>query len=260
MKLGYLAHPRVIRFGLSHSDTDLGSHGKSIERIPAAAQADKVGTAVNRPPVIVLHPSLRAVVADREAIEHDLADAQRANVAQVFFQHQAIGGQFVRIKLLEESVNLICRRNNGLTLPRGTKRPFQSHGAALQHAFRRPSRITGAESRVARQRHLAHLLGESAGPTLRPLRVAADELVGDGLCLHERMWDDAAIKVLRATDAESFGLFFKEHVVRHEEERVGIGARSVVASPEVISLEFGEEPSVCVQQDLLIAAKPAAQA
>jgi len=43
------------------------------------------------------------------------------------------------------------------------------------------------------------------------------------------MWDDAAIKVLRATDAESFGLFFKEHVVRHEEERVGIGARSVVA-------------------------------
>jgi hypothetical protein len=87
---------------LSNSSTDLGSYRKSIERLPAAAHADEIGAAVNRSPVVILRSSLRPVVTDREIIERNPADAQRANVAQVFFQHQAIDGQLIRIEPLEE--------------------------------------------------------------------------------------------------------------------------------------------------------------
>src|SRR6266487_4107435 len=72
---GILAHRLVIQLRLSHPGTDLGGHRQSIEGVPASAHANEIGATVNRSPVVILHSSLRPMVADREAIKRNMANA-----------------------------------------------------------------------------------------------------------------------------------------------------------------------------------------
>src|SRR3954470_17365003 len=78
-------HGVVIELCFRHAGSHLGSHREGIECFPPAPHADQIGAAVNSASLIVRRSPLDAVVSDSEQAERNVSDAQRADVAKVFF-------------------------------------------------------------------------------------------------------------------------------------------------------------------------------
>src|SRR5262249_14708857 len=97
------------------------------------------------------------------------------------------------------------------------------------------------------------------GPTLRPLRLVTDELMGDGLRLDERMRDHPAVKIAMTANAERCGFFAKKNVIGDEKDRVGIIARCFMAPAELTAHELGDQPGIGIEHQLLMTAQPPAQ-
>ena len=128
-----------------------------------------------------------------------------------------------------------------------------------QHSLRCHASIVHTEGGIAGQHDPAHSLGESAGPTLRPLCIRIDEVVGDGLRLNERIGHNATVEIVAGANAESGGLVRKQGVIGNEEERAGIGARAIMTSPKIIALEPGNGSGVCIEHDFLVRSQTASQ-
>jgi hypothetical protein len=69
-----------------HGAPYLGRHRERIENFPTAEHAHELGSAVNRPPLIVRHGPLRSVVADPKVADRNLPDAQCPDLAQVLLE------------------------------------------------------------------------------------------------------------------------------------------------------------------------------
>src|SRR5262249_27153668 len=174
-----------------------------IESLPTAAHAYEFGSAVNRPPVVVRYGPLRPVIADPEAADRNLPNAERPDLAQVLFEHQSVRGHFVSSDLFQNGIEFVQRCNHRLIFSRRTERFLQTDRSAREHASRCPLGIAVAEYGVARQHALPHALGESRGPAQWSLRVTNDEAMGDGFRLDEKIGDNAAVEIIRRTNPET---------------------------------------------------------
>src|ERR1700724_3883711 len=73
---GIGVHGPFISDGLLNTEADLLGYRQLRERFPAAAHANKIGTAINHSSVVVVGESFDAVIADHPAVHRDLADTQ----------------------------------------------------------------------------------------------------------------------------------------------------------------------------------------
>src|SRR5205814_4255790 len=103
----------------------------------------------------------------------------------------------------QRGIELIQSCNRRLIFSRRTERFLQTDWSAREHASSRHPGIASAEYGVARQYDFLHSLGESRGPTHWSLRVTIDEAMSDGFRLREKIGDDAAVEIIRRTDAQT---------------------------------------------------------
>ena len=128
----------IVSSCCKHGGADLGRHRQCIENLTAAAHADEIGSAVNRPPLVVPHRPLRSVIANPKLADRNLADAQRPDLAQVLFEHQSICGHLVGSDLVQHGIELIQSCNHRLVFSRRTERFLYTHRSAREHAWPPP--------------------------------------------------------------------------------------------------------------------------
>ena len=89
---GTLSRRVVVLPRLSDGRADLGAQSQPAERFPAAAHAHEIRAAVGRPPLVVGRDALGAVIGEGEieAVQGDLADAQRPDLAEVCLEDQPV--------------------------------------------------------------------------------------------------------------------------------------------------------------------------
>jgi hypothetical protein len=143
------------------------------------------------------------VIADPETAKRDLTDAESLHVAQVLFEHQAIGSHLGGSDLFQRGIELIQIRDERLIFPRGTERFLQAQRSMPEHACGRKAGIPAAEDGVARQHDPPHSFGESGRPAPWPLGVTVNKSVGDGFRLHKEMGDNTAVEMLRGMNPEA---------------------------------------------------------
>ena len=143
-----------------------------------------------------------AEVACREIAYLHLTDAEGADLAQIFFEHQPVRHDFARVDRLELALQFSRVACHRLAVAASGEYLLDAHRPAFEQPATGSARIVVIESGIAGQHRVADLRPEGGIPAGQGGSVGLDQRMADHLGRDKGMGYDTTEQVVGPADAE----------------------------------------------------------